>query len=214
VFAVAAAAVCADLAVAVLLGYPLPVASVIALAVAAVVRRRAVGADKIRGRMVGADKLRRRAVGADRIRRPTADHSGVQARRTVLLVIVLLGLQPLLWHWILDLLGDSAASAVPVRTAFGQVLGWLGTVAMGAALVAGVCSWFVRDRRWPVTVTGILALVVCGVFAVAGLLMTVVNPTLPLLLGLLLVGVLLWLPLVGVATAGRRCLVPASTVRG
>jgi hypothetical protein len=197
VFAVAASAVCADLALAELLGYPLPVASAAVLVVALVVRRRAVSAVS--------------TIDADKVRRLRLRPSGVQALRTALLVILLLGLQRWLWQWLLGLIGDSAAAAVPDQIALHQVVGWLGTAAMGAALVAGVCSWLVRDSQWPVRVTGVLALVVCGVFAVAGLLMTVANSTLPLLpLGLLLVGVLLWLPLAGVATAGRRCLITTS----
>jgi hypothetical protein len=156
--------------------------------------------------------VRRRTVRADTVGRVRLSPAGVQALRTALLVIVLLGLQRWLWQWLLGLVGDSAAAAVPDQAALHHIVGWLGTTAMGAALVAGVCSWLVRDSQWPARATGVLTLVVCGVFAVAGLLMTVANSTLPLLpLGLLLVGVLLWLPLAGVATAGRRCLTTTSS---
>lgn len=188
-FAAAGCAVCVDLAMAQLVGFPLPAASPIVLIVALVVRRRAV-----------------RAQPAD-LTPPVDQPHRVRVRRTALLVVAVLALQPLLWNGILHWIGDGGVNgAGPAFTVLHHLGGWLGAITIGAALVIAASTWLARNGRWQAKAMGTLTFAVCAVFAVTGILMMAVEPVRPVPLGLLLISAVLLAPLAGIAAAGRRCL--------
>ncbi|QSB15770.1 hypothetical protein JQS43_05370 [Natronosporangium hydrolyticum] len=133
-----------------------------------------------------------------------------QARRAVLLAVALLTAQPLLWQAAGALLLGSGTARWPGGYAvLDQVLSWLGTATVLAAVAALVASG-AATRRWaPAALArglGWAVLTACVVFGVLGAAMTVVAPgglvvSVALSVGLLLV------PLLVVARSARRALV-------
>lgn len=141
----------------------------------------------------------------------------VRGRRTAMMVLVVLGVQPVAWHWVIALLRGPGPSdrAVWVYRAAGVVADWAGLAGMVLAVAAVVaCSLGARRfraSRWPAVWAGVLGVAVAGFFGIVGVLLTVFNPVLPILpLGLPLMVILVAAPLAVVAAGGRGCLVAVS----
>jgi hypothetical protein len=97
-----------------------------------------------------------------------------------------------------------------------MVVRWAGVAAILGGLLTvlalGIGTRYLRPTPLLTRATGIFAFAVCGVFAVLGLLLTIVSPGNGSLLawsGLPSTMVLLGLPLIGIGVAGRECLATA-----
>jgi hypothetical protein len=137
-----------------------------------------------------------------------------QGRRTALLICAVLTVQPVAWWGLLRFAGQGAdESGSAGYTLINEVVRWTGTgaIVMALALVIATGSGVrhLGARPGLVRVAGVFACAVSVVFAVLGLLLTLSSPATDSLLGvtgLPSTALLLWVPLIGVAVAGRRCL--------
>jgi hypothetical protein len=137
-----------------------------------------------------------------------------QGRRTALLICAVLTVQPVVWWLLTGLAGRGPGDRIgPGYALVEDLVRWSGAGAIGTALLAVVATGSGVRRlgagRRLVRAVGFFALVVCAVFAVLGLLLTLSSPaTGPLLgvTGLPMTALVLGVPLVGIAVAGRRCL--------
>lgn len=141
-----------------------------------------------------------------------AEVSLAAGRRSALLLIVLLLAQPVVWDWALGLLGTAgrsrgAMAAYAVADVIAKAGGVAGiALAVLAALACGPGARLFGARRWPAVATGAVTVGVGAVCLVAGTLMTVFNPELPILpWGLPLLLALLCAPLAGITVTARRC---------
>jgi hypothetical protein len=138
-----------------------------------------------------------------------------QGRRTGLLISVAMAAQPVAWHGLQHLMG-AQGEASPAYLAVSMVVRYTGIAALVGglltALALGIGTRYLRPRSLLTRATGIFAFVVCGVFAVLGVLLTVVSPGTGSLLawsGLPCTMALLGLPLIGIGVAARECLAAA-----
>jgi hypothetical protein len=138
-----------------------------------------------------------------------------QGRRTAVLISVTLAAQPVVWGMLHLLTGDRGEESSAYR-AVDSVVRWTGiaTIAAGLLTVAalGIGTRYLRPRPALTRAIGVFAFVVCGVFAVLGLLLTILSPGNGSLLawsGLPTTTALLGLPLIGIGVAARKCLATA-----
>jgi hypothetical protein len=138
-----------------------------------------------------------------------------QGRRTGLLISVAMAAQPVVWHGLQHLTGvrGEASSAYLTASMVVRCAG-IATIVGGLVVVLalGIGTRYLRPRPLLTRVTGIFAYVVCGVFGVLGVLLTVVSPGNGSLLawsGLPCTMALLGLPLIGIGVAARECLATA-----
>ncbi|MBA2811366.1 hypothetical protein E0500_029445 [Streptomyces sp. KM273126] len=137
-----------------------------------------------------------------------------EGRRTALLICVVLTVQPVAWWLLLTLAGHGADARADTDYALvDDVVRWTGAGAIGTALAVAIATGagvrYLGARRRLVRAAGFFAFLVCAVFAVLGLLLTLYSPATDSLLGLTglpMTALLLGVPLAGVAVAGRRCL--------
>lgn len=147
-----------------------------------------------------------------------AELAMTQARRTALLMIVVLAGQPLVWAAVDALLTDGAQSrrGTPGYALVSALTRWTGTGTIVACLVAGVLVTGPGARRlgYPagvVRAVGALGYAACAVFAALGVALTLLGPALSpwTLAGLPTTALLLGAPLLAVGVAARRCLAAA-----
>jgi hypothetical protein len=138
-----------------------------------------------------------------------------QSRRTGVLVSATIAAQPVVWHTLQHLTGDrgEASSAYLAVDMVVRCTG-IATIVSGLLTVVtlGIGTRYLRPRPALTRATGIFAFVVCGVFAVLGLLLTILSPGNDSVLawsGLPTTTLLLGLPLIGVGVAARKCLATA-----
>ncbi len=132
-----------------------------------------------------------------------------QGRRTALLICVSLTAQPLIWRVLLPLLGHPDSVGGPAYNVVNHLVEGIGalSIASGLLLVLALGPG-TRRLRAPdrlIRVVGVFALVVCGVFVVLGTLMSALGPDGQVWNGMPTLAVLLYLPLMHVAFAARRC---------
>ncbi|MEV7795252.1 permease prefix domain 1-containing protein [Streptomyces sp. NPDC087512] len=140
-----------------------------------------------------------------------------QGRRTALLICVVLTVQPVAWWVLMSLAGHGAEEPTSAGYALvNDVVRWFGAGAIGMALLVATATGagvrYLGARRRLVRVSGFFAFLVCAVFAVLGLLLTLYSPATESLLGITglpMTALLLGVPLAGIAVAGRRCLTAA-----
>jgi hypothetical protein len=135
----------------------------------------------------------------------------VQSRRTALLCLCLLLLQPLVWNspWLAaasDMTGDLPAPYALLS----ELVEWVGGAAMiGALSTALATGTGVRHLRAPqrlAGVTGVFAVTVATALGAMGLLLALFHPQPGLLPSWPLLTVALPLPMLFVALSGQRCL--------
>jgi hypothetical protein len=146
-----------------------------------------------------------------------------QARRTALAVLVVMAAQPVVWNCAWRALPHGRVHAVGALFALvSQVVEWLaGLAIVGALLLVGACGIGLRlaDLGGRIPMLGaILGLSVAGVFAVFGVVLTLLSPaaearSLASVAGLPWTMVFLMMPLAGVAVLARRCLELARVCR-
>lgn len=133
-----------------------------------------------------------------------------QSRRTILLMVLCLAAQPLLWRVVLPLTGHPDNSGGPAYDVVNYLVEGLGSVVIGSgmvlALALGRGSRFLRAPGRLIRLVGVFALAVSGAFVVLGTLMSVFSPDGHAFGGFPMLTVLLYLPLMHVAFAARRCL--------
>jgi hypothetical protein len=139
-----------------------------------------------------------------------------QARRTAILISIVLATQPVVWRLAMYLIGSRGGVSTPTYEMVDDLVRWAGIAAIGGGLLSvtalGVGTRYLGSRRLLTRATGIFAFAVCGVFAPLGLWLTMVSPATGSLLalsGLPSTMVLLGLPLAGVGVAARQCLAAA-----
>lgn len=139
-----------------------------------------------------------------------------QGRRTGALICLVLATQPLAWHVLLPLVGLHHTGSGPAYEVVNQLVQWTGTAAIGVGLLSvialGVGTRYLGTRRWLIRATGVFALVVCAVFAVFGLLLTLLGAAASSMLawcGLPTTVLVLGLPLARLGAAARKCLAAA-----
>ena len=142
-----------------------------------------------------------------------------QARRTSLLVIIVLLAQPILWGHASLFLGEvewSLDQAHPAYTFLATVIDWLGWGTVLAALVAraaaGVGVRRIGIRREVARATGIIALGAAVVFAPLALALTLLSPNPQELIdagALVLLTAFVLAPMTAVAVSARSCLAAA-----
>jgi hypothetical protein len=142
-----------------------------------------------------------------------------QARRTSLLVIIVLLAQPILWGNAPRFLGEVAWSldqAHPAYTFLATVLDWLGSGTALAAFVAraaaGVGVRRIGVRREVARTTGIIALGAAVVFTPLAFALTLLSPNPQELIdagGLVLLTAFVLAPMTAVALSARSCLAAA-----
>jgi hypothetical protein len=139
-----------------------------------------------------------------------------QGRRTALLTCAALGAQPIAWRVIMPLVGQPDPPGSAAYQLVNRLVECVGALSIAAGLVIalalGVGTRYFPPHRRMARIAGFFALAVSAVFAVLGSLMTLLGPARGPLLGwsgLPTTLVLLGLPLVGIALAGRRCLAAA-----
>lgn len=137
-----------------------------------------------------------------------------QGRRTILLMVLCLAAQPLVWRVALPLAGhpdDSGGTAYDVVNYLVEGLGSISILSgMVLALALGRGTRFLRAPGRLIRVAGVFALAVSAVFVVLGTLMSVFSPDGHAFGGFPMLTVLLYLPLMHVAFAARRCLLAAA----
>jgi hypothetical protein len=136
-----------------------------------------------------------------------------QGRRTGLLISVAMAAQPVAWHGLQHLMG-ARGEASSTYLAVSMVVRYVGiaTIVGGllTVLALGIGTRYLRPRPLLTRATGIFAFAVCGVFAVLGVLLTVVSQgSLLAWSGLPCTMALLGLPLIGIGVAARECLATA-----
>jgi hypothetical protein len=139
-----------------------------------------------------------------------------QGRRTALLVFLVLTAQPFVWSYASHLADDRwTGDPGPLYVLLGALVEWLGAASIIGALLAalgcGIGVRYLGARRRLVQATGVFALAVSGVFALMGLLLTVLSPvaearSLLAVHGTPVTVVFLVIPLAWVARSARRCL--------
>jgi len=143
-----------------------------------------------------------------------------QGRRTALLVFVVVGLQYLISEQaVRSGVFDGPRRPGPGYALLAHTVDWLGigTIlgALLAVLACGVGVRYLGTRRRLVRAVGVFALSAYGFFAVAGMLLTLLNPAaramLPSFGGVAWVAVF-WVVPVGIALSARRCLTAALAV--
>lgn len=138
-----------------------------------------------------------------------------QGRRTAMLTCVSLAAQPLIWRVLLPLAGHPETSGGPAYTVVNHLVEGVGALSIAAGLVLvlalGPGTRFLRAPARLVRGAGLFALVVCAVFVVLGSLMSVFGPDGRVWNGLPLLAVLLYLPLMHVGFAARRCFLAAAS---
>jgi len=138
-----------------------------------------------------------------------------QSRRTAVLCLCVLLLQPLAWGnaWYVAAASNPAGEPAAPYALLSELVEWLGGGAIVGSLAAvaasGIGMRHLRTPRWITQVTGFFTVTVAGLLGAMGLLLTVLNPQpLPLLApyGLPWVTAVLLMPMLFVALSGRRCL--------
>jgi hypothetical protein len=138
-----------------------------------------------------------------------------QSRRTAVLCLCMLLMQPLAWEspWYLAAASDLAGDPAAPYALLSEVVEWFGGGAMVGALITALASGigmrYVRAPQRVAQATGVFAVTVAGALCVMGLLLTVLSPQPPPLLrasGLPWVTTVLLVPMLLVAVSGRRCL--------
>jgi hypothetical protein len=139
-----------------------------------------------------------------------------QGRRTGALICVVLLSQPLAWHLLLPLVGVHHTGSGPTYDVVYTIMRWAGGSAIAIGLLSvialGAGTRYLGTRRSLTRGTAVFAFVVCAVFAVLGLLQTLLGAATSSVLGwsgLPTTMVVLGLPLVRVGAAARRCLAAA-----
>jgi hypothetical protein len=146
-----------------------------------------------------------------------------QARRTALAVLLVMAAQPVVWNYAWRSLPHGRVDAVGGLFAFAsQAVEWLGGLAVvGALLVVGACGVGLRladlGRRLPM-LGAVFGLSVSGVFAVLGVVLTLLSPaaearSVGSATGLPWTVAFLMVPLAGVAVLAGRCLELARACR-
>ncbi|MDW4905893.1 permease prefix domain 1-containing protein [Streptomyces sp. ADMS] len=137
-----------------------------------------------------------------------------EGRRTAVLICAVLIAQPVAWWAMLRLAGHGGGGDVSAGYLLvDQAVRWTGGIAIAIALSLAIATGagvrFLGIRRRLVRAAGLFAFLVCAVFGVLGLLLTLYSPATDSLLGITgLPGtaLLLGIPLAAVAVAGHRCL--------
>jgi hypothetical protein len=137
-----------------------------------------------------------------------------QGRRTALLICAVLTVQPVAWWGLLRFAGQGADESGSAGYALiNDMVRWTGTgaivMALAVVIATGAGVRYLGARLPLVRVVGVFACAVSVVFAVLGLLLTLYSPATDSLLGvtgLPSTALLLGVPLIGIAVAGRRCL--------
>ncbi|MEU0031296.1 permease prefix domain 1-containing protein [Streptomyces sp. NPDC006335] len=137
-----------------------------------------------------------------------------EGRRTALLICVVLTLQPVAWWLLMSFAGHGADARADTDYArIDDVVRWTGAGTIGMALAVAIATGpgvrYLGARRRLARAAGFFAFLVCAVFAVLGVLLTLHSPATGSLVGvtgLPMTALLLGVPLIGVAVAGRRCL--------
>lgn len=137
-----------------------------------------------------------------------------QGRKTALLISLCLAAQPLVWRVILPLAGHPEATGGAAHDVVNLLVEGFGSVSIvGGMVLAVFLGRGARRLREPgrlVRGVGVFALAVSVVFVVLGTLLSVLSPDGHVYGGIPLVAVLLYVPLMHVAFAARRCLQAAT----
>lgn len=140
-----------------------------------------------------------------------------QGRRTALQLGGVLAVQPVAWWLASRSPGWATGEPSPGSALVDGVVTWLGVAAVAGALLAalacGVGVRYLVARRRLARDVGVFALLVCGVFAIAGLAQTAYGPH-GLPAGLPWLAVLAMIPLTCVAVSARRCIAAGQRVGG
>ena len=135
-----------------------------------------------------------------------------QTQRTALLICLVLAPQAFVWHFASHAFASTHSDQPGAAFALlNPLMSWLGAAGLFgsllAALACGLGVRYVGMRRRLTAATGVFALAAAGVFAIGGVLMTLLGPTPALsLAGLPWVAAVLVLPMALVARSGKRCL--------
>lgn len=143
-----------------------------------------------------------------------AELAMTQARRTALLITVVLAGQPLAWTAVDVLMaGGTHAQDKPGYALVNTLTQWTGAgtiiaCLLASALMTGPGARYLGCPTRLVRAVGALGYAACVVFAALGAALTVLGTTLPpwTLAGLPTTALLLGAPLLGVGVAARRCL--------
>jgi hypothetical protein len=137
-------------------------------------------------------------------------------RRTAMLVCLLLASQPIIWRVLLPLAGIHTAIDDPAYRVTNNLVQWSGgaSIAVGLTIILalGVGTRYVGIRPSLTRLTGVFGLVVCGLFAVLGTVLTLLKTGTGAALdwtGLPTTMVLLGVPLLVIGLKARACLVAA-----
>jgi hypothetical protein len=137
-----------------------------------------------------------------------------QGRRTVLLMCASLAAQPIVWRVLLPLAGHPESSGGAAYDVVNRLVEGIGAVSIGSGLLLvlalGPGTRYLRAPDRLIRGVGVFALVVCAVFVVLGTLMSAFGPDGRAWKGVPTLAVLLYIPLMHVAFAARRCLLAAS----
>lgn len=133
-----------------------------------------------------------------------------QGRRTALWIVCVLAPQSLVWDHVGGLvLSDWSWEPTRGYAVVDSLLAWFGLMAITGALLAGLAcgigTRYLSAARELTRATGVFAFVVAAVFAVSGVLLTLLSPA-PVTTGLLLVSAFVLIPLLWIAVSARRCL--------
>ena len=137
-----------------------------------------------------------------------------QGRRTALLTCVSLAAQPLLWRVLLPLLGHPEGSGSTAYTVVNHLIEGVGALSIASGLLLvlalGPGTRYLRAPGRLIRGVGLFALVVCAVFVVLGTLMSAFGSGGSSWNGVPTLALLLYVPLMHVAFAARRCLLAAA----
>jgi hypothetical protein len=140
-----------------------------------------------------------------------------QGRRTALQLGGVLCVQPVAWWLASRSPGWATGQPSPGYALVDDVVTWLGVAAVAGALLAalacGVGVRYLAARHRLTRDVGVFSLLVCGVFAIAGLVQTGYGPH-GLPAGLPWLAVLAMIPLTSVALSARRCIAAGQQVGG
>jgi hypothetical protein len=143
-----------------------------------------------------------------------------QGRKTVLMMCLSLAAQPLMWRVLLPLAGHPQSSGSAAYNLVNYLVEGIGALSIAGGLVLtlalGRGTRYLRGPDRLIRAAGVFALVVCAVFVVLGTLMSAFGSAdgrawngVPML------ALLLYVPLMHVAFAARRCFLTAAyRVRG